>query len=212
MIKGSGMVKTSTPLQKCDDRLTVADFLHNDQKLVECEFMSQMMVKHKTDEEIKREFEERFCVPISTREVNSLKKMVRAVYLTSISQNRDEMVAEELMHAEWELRELTEYWERSKKKKKTHEHHVSHSEGENGVGVNFDLDEERDFETEQIGDLDAMKYIGKVRERIIRVMGLEAPKKAPEGANDAKSGKEITINIVGRRNETLSVEEAEVVQ
>lgn len=194
-------IKTSTPLQKVDDALNVEDIIRSDSKLVQVHFISEQMVLHKTNEEIKQAYLEKFKEPISLTRVGKLRQLARAVYLAEISKNHDELVAEELMHAEWELRELADYWERSKSGKKKKTTHTAKSDGTELT--TYDLNETTDNYEETYGDLDAMKRINDVRERIIKVLGLEAPKKPVE---DNTKTNAITINIVDKPK-TIAVQD-----
>lgn len=187
------IIKTSTPLQKIDDALNVEDIVRSDEKLVQVHFVSEQMVLHKTDEEMRQAYNKRFGAEISIREIRKLRQLARAVYLAEISKNHDELVAEELMHAEWELRELSDYWERSKQGKRKVTKHKANSVGTELT--TYDLDETTENTEDTYGDLDAMKRINDVHERIIKVLGLEAPKKPVEDNNKVNA---VTINIVDK--------------
>ena len=200
-------LRASTPLKKVDDALSVNDIIKDDAMLIKVHYVSDLMVKHMSNQEISLAFEERFGEPLPVSRVTRMKQLVRAVYMAEISKNKDEMVAEELMHAEWELRQLQEYWEKSKNPKKKHTHHKANSDGTELT--TYDLDEDTDETIEQIGDLNAMKYIGNVRDRVIRLLGLEAPKQQVKEEDGKKSGP-ITINIVGQTR-MVQAEEAQVV-
>lgn len=201
-------LRASTPLKKVDDALSVNDIIKDDAMLIKVHYVSDLMVKHMTNQDISAAFEEKFGEPLPLSKVTRMKQLVRAVYMAEISKNKDEMVAEELMHAEWELRQLQEYWEKSKNPKKKHTHHKANSDGTELT--KYDLDEDTDETIEQIGDLNAMKYIGNVRDRVIRLLGLEAPKQPKEDDGD-KRPKGITINIVGQTR-TVQAEDAQVVE
>lgn len=186
-------MKASTPLQKQEDALTVEDIIKNDALMFRVHFMSEMMVESKNNQDIKTLYAARFGEEISNQKISVLKKYVRAVYMTEIARNRDEMVAEELMHANWELNQLKEYWEKSKLgKRKTSKHKA------NSVGTElttYKLDETTENFEDTIGDLKAMELIGDVRSRVVKILGLEAPKQQPADNNKPNS---ITINIVDR--------------
>ncbi len=194
-------IKASTPLQKVDDALNVEDIIRSEEKLIQVHFISGEMVLHKTNEEIQIAYQQKFGESISLQKVRKLRQLARAVYLAEISKNHDELVAEELMHAEWELRELANYWERSKNGKRKTIKHKAKSDGTELT--TYDLDETTDNYEETHGDLDAMKRINDVRERIIKVLGLEAPKKPVEDSNKTNA---ITINIVDRPK-TIAVQD-----
>lgn len=187
------MIKASTPLQKIDDALNVEDIIRNDEQLVQVHFISRQMVLHKTSEEMRQAYVKEFGKEISIRMINKLRQLSRAVYLAEISKNHDELVAEELMHAEWELRELSDYWERSKQGKRKMTKHKANSVGTELT--TYDLDETTENTEDTYGDLDAMKRINDVHERIIKVLGLEAPKKQVEDTNRVNA---VTINIVDK--------------
>ena len=201
-------LRASTPLKKVDDALNVTDIIRDDAMLIKVHFVSDLMVKHKSNQEISDEFEARFGEPMPLSKVGRFKNLVRAVYLAEISKNRDDMVAEELMHAEWELRELMAYWEKSKSpKKKT----VKHDADSDGTELTtYELHETTETTEEQIGDLDAMKKIAAVRERVINLLGLNAPKQQVQEDNGKKNGK-ITINIVGQTR-GVQVEDVQAVE
>lgn len=187
-------LRSSTPLKKVDDALNVNDIIKDDAMLIKVHFVSGLMVKHMSNQEISVAFEQQFGEQLPISKIPNMKRLVRAVYMAEISKNKDEMVAEELMHAEWELRQLQEYWEKSKQPKNKHTHHKAKSDGTELT--TYDLKEDTDETIEQIGDLNAMKCIGNVRERVINLLGLNAPKQQPvEDAN--KGPKSITVNIVG---------------
>lgn len=183
---------SSAPLKKVDDALTVDGIIRSDEQLIKVHFISGLMVRHLTVEQMQREYLEKFGESISAVQVNRLKKLVRGVFLAEISHNHEEMVAEELMHQEWELRELSEYWEKSKQGKKKITHHKAVSEGTELT--TYDLDETTTQTEETFGDLDAMRRINDVRERRIKVLGLEAPKKPTEDSSRINA---VTINVVG---------------
>lgn len=187
------MIKASTPLQKIDDALNVEDIIRNDEQLVQVHFISKQMVLHKTSEEMRQAYVKEFGKEVSIRMINKLRQLSRAVYLAEISKNHDELVAEELMHAEWELRELSDYWERSKQGKRKITKHKANSVGTELT--TYDLDETTENTEDTYGDLDAMKRINDVHERIIKVLGLEAPKKQVEDTNRVNA---VTINIVDK--------------
>lgn len=186
-------IKSSTPLQKVDDALNVEDIVRSDEKLIQVHFISEQMVLHKTNEEMQLAYKNKFGEEISIGKVRRLRQLARAVYLAEISKNHDELVADELMHAEWELRELADYWERSKQGKHKITKHKADSVGTELTTYN--LDETTDNFEESHGDLDAMKRINDVRERIIKVLGLEAPKKQVDDTNRVNA---VTINIVDK--------------
>lgn len=201
-------LKTSTPLEKVDDALDVSAIIRDDAKLVKVHFMSEMMVRHKNTQEIRAEYEKKFGESISACMVGRLRSLVRAVYLAEISKNRDEMVAEELLHANWEMQELQAYWERSKAgKKKT----VKHDAVSDGTELTtYDLHETTETTEETYGDLEAIKLMGNVRNRVIDLLGLNAPK---QQAEDKGSGvMKLDINIVGSKRVPTDIQEAEVVQ
>lgn len=183
---------SSAPLKKVDDALTVDGIIKNDEQLIKVHFISELMVKHYTPDQMRMAYYERFGEDVSIVKINKLKKLVRGVFLAEISQNHDELVAEELMHQEWELRELSEYWEKSKQGKKKVTHHKAVSDGTELT--TYDLDETTTQTEETFGDLDAMRRINDVRERRIKVLGLEAPKKPVEDSNRINA---VTINVVG---------------
>lgn len=202
-------LRASTPLKKVDDALNVNDIIKDDAMLIKVHFVSDLMVKHMSNQEISAAFEAQFGEPLPLSRVTYMKQLVRAVYMAEISKNKDEMVAEELMHAEWELRQLQEYWEKSKQPKKKNTHHDADSKGT--ALTTYKLKEDTDETIEQIGDLNAMKYIGNVRERVIRLLGLEAPKQQPKDDDkDKKKTGPITINIVGNTR-MVQTEDAQVV-
>lgn len=202
-------LRASTPLKKVDDALSVNDIIRDDAMLIKVHFVSDLMVKHASNSEISAAFEANFGEPLPLSKVSHMKQLVRAVYMAEISKNKDEMVAEELMHAEWELRELQDYWEKSKHPKKKNTHHVADSDGTDLT--TYKLKEDTDETIEQIGDLNAMKYIANVRERVIRLLGLEAPKQQnkDEDKDKNKTGN-ITINIVGNTR-MVKTEDAQIV-
>lgn len=197
----------SSPLKKVEGALDVNEIIKDDAKLIEVHFISECMVKHLTNKEIQAEYEKEFGKEITYNMITRLKNLTRAVYLAEISHNKDELVAEELMHANWELKELQEYWQKSKRPKKKKVHHVADSDGTELT--TYQLDEITETEEEQIGDLDAMKRIAAVRERVIGILGLKAPKEADDKGNKGTSG--ITINIVGQKKD-VKVEEAQIVE
>lgn len=184
-------MKASTPLQKREDVLTAEDIIKNDEMMFQIHFMSEMMMRNKTNKEIQEAYLEKFNESITNYRISVLKKYVRAVYVAEVLHNRDEMVAEELMHANWELTQLKEYWERTKSGKRKIERHKANSVGTDIT--TYDLDETTENFEETFGDLNALKQIGVVRERIIKVLGLEAPKQQTQ---DNTKPNAITINIV----------------
>lgn len=201
-------LKASTPLKKVDDALNANEIIKDDAMLIKVHYVSSLMVKHMSNQEISLAFEEHFGEPLPVSRIPNMKRLVRAVYMAEISKNKDEMVAEELMHAEWELRELMEYWEKSKSpKKKT----VKHDADSDGTELTtYKLHETTDTTEEQIGDLDAMKRIASVRERVINLLGLNAPKQ--QLVEDTNKGpKSITVNIVGGMRE-VKVEDVQEVK
>ena len=202
-------LRASTPLKKVDDALNVNDIIKDDAMLIKVHFVSDLMVKHMSNSDISAAFEAHFGEPLPVSKVGYMKQLVRAVYMAEISKNKDEMVAEELMHAEWELRQLQEYWEKSKNPKKKHTHHKAKSDGTELT--TYDLNEDTDETIEQIGDLNAMKCIGNVRERVIKLLGLEAPKQQPKDDDDKKKNGPITINIVGNTR-MVQAEDAKIVE
>lgn len=187
------IIKSSTPLHKVDDALNVEDIVRSDDKLIKVHFISEQMVLHKSNEEMQQAYQNKFGESINISQVRRLRQLARAVYLAEISKNHDELVAEELMHAEWELRELSDYWERSKQGKRKVTKHKANSVGTKLT--TYDLDETTENVEDTYGDLDAMKRINDVRERIIKVLGLEAPKKPVEDNSKVNA---ITINIVDK--------------
>lgn len=193
----------SAPLNKVDDALTVDGVIKNDEQLIQVHFISELMVKHYTPEQMQLEYKKKFGVDITLTKIRNLKKLVKGVFLAEISQNHDELVAEELMHQEWELRELSEYWERSKQGKKKVTHHKAVSDGTELT--TYDLDETTTQTEHTFGDLDAMKRINDVRERRIKVLGLEAPKKPAEDSGRINA---VTINVVGS---TRSIEVEDII-
>lgn len=196
----------STPLQKVDDALTVDDIVKDDAQLIQVHFIASLMVKHMTLEDMQLEYESKFGESISIAKIRRLKTLAKGVYLAEISKVHDELVAEELMHAEWELRELQSYWEKSKAGKKKTVHHKAVSDGTELT--TYDLDETTESLEETFGDLEAMKRINAVRERVIKVLGLEAPKKPVEDNNKVNA---ITINVVGG-SKTIEVQDVEEVK
>lgn len=182
----------SAPLKKVDDALTVDGIIKDDEQLIQVHFISELMVRHYTPEQMQTAYQNKFGREISLSKLGKLKKLVKGVFLAEISQNHDELVAEELMHQEWELKELSEYWERSKQGKKKVTHHKAVSDGTELT--TYDLDETTTQTEHTFGDLDAMKRINDVRERRIKVLGLEAPKKPAEDSNRINA---VTINVVG---------------
>ena len=184
-------MKTCTPLQKREDAISTEDIIRSDDAMFKVHFMSKMMLNHRTREEIKEQYEKEFGREISFGEITRLKNMVRQVYLAETIKTRDEMIADELMHAEWELRELQQYWERSKNGKRKVTKHKADSEGTELTIYN--LNESTEVEEETIGDLEAMKRINDVRERMIKVLGLEAPKQQTQESTRPSA---ITIEIV----------------
>lgn len=183
---------SSAPLKKVEDALTVDGVIKSDEQLIQVHFISELMVKHYTPEQMQLEYKSKFGDDISLTKIRHLKKLVKGVFLAEISQNHDELVAEELMHQEWELRELSEYWEKSKQGKKKTVHHKAVSDGTELT--TYDLDETTTTQEETYGDLDAMKRINDIRERRIKVLGLEAPKKPSEDSGRINA---VTINVVG---------------
>ena len=202
-------LRASTPLKKVDDALNVNDIIKDDAMLIKVHYVSDLMVKHMSNQEISMAFEEKFGEPLPLSKVTRMKQLVRAVYMAEISKNKDEMVAEELMHAEWELRQLQEYWEKSKNPKKKRTHHDANSDGTELT--TYDLHEDTEETIDQIGDLNAMKYIGNVRDRVIRLLGLEAPKQPKEDEGSKKKVGSITINVVGQTR-TVPTEDVQVVE
>jgi hypothetical protein len=196
----------SAPLQKIDDALTVEDIIKDDAQLIQVHFIASLMTKHMTIEEMQLEYSKKFGEEIGYTKIKKLKALAKGVYLAEISKVHDELVAEELMHAEWELRELQDYWEKSKKGRKKTVHHKAVSEGTELT--TYDLDETTTSIDETFGDLEAMKRINAVRERMIKVLGLEAPKKPVEDNNKINA---ITINVVGS-SKTIEVQDAEEVK
>ena len=184
-------MRSSTPLEKQEDALSVDDIIKNDDMMFKVHFMAKMMLEHRTREEIQLNYKALFGSDIGFGAINSLKERVRLLYRVETLRSRDDMVAEELMHAEWELRELQDYWERSKQgKRKTVKHKA------NSVGTEmttYDLDENTETTEETFGDLEAMRRIHDVRKRIIDVLGLAAPKQQPADINKSNS---VTIRIV----------------
>ena len=201
-------LRSSTPLEKVEDALSVNDIIKDDVMLIKVHFVSDLMVKHMTNQEISAEFESKFGESLPLSKVSYMKKLVRAVYMAEISANKDELVAEELMHAEWEIRQLQEYWEKSKGiKKKT----VKHDADSDGTDLTtYELHETTETTEDQIGDLNAMKVIGSVRERVIKLLGLNAQKQQDDGDSD-KRPRTITVNVVGNMRE-IKVEEAQEVK
>lgn len=182
----------SAPLKKVDDALTVDGIIKNDEQLIQVHFISELMVRHYTAEQMQVAYKQKFGEEISLSKLGKMKKLVRGVFLAEISHNHDELVAEELMQQEWEMKELIEYWEKSKQGKKKVTHHKANSVGTELTTYNLD---ETTTQTEHtFGDLDAMKRINDVRERRIKVLGLEAPKKPAEDSNRINA---VTINVVG---------------
>lgn len=184
-------IKSSTPLQQKEDTLSVGDIIKSDDMMFKVHFMSRMMIEHRTRQEIQTLYKEKFGKDIGYDGIKSLKERVRALYIAETIRTRDEMVADELMQAEWELRELKDYWERSKRSKRKVVRHKANSVGTELTTYNLDEDTETIEETN--GDLNAMKCINSVRERVIRILGLEAPKQQPAEQNKPNT---ITINIV----------------
>lgn len=184
-------IKTCTPLQKREDAISTDDIIRSDETMFKVHFMSKMMLNHRTREEIKNEYEKEFGKEIGYAEITRLKTLVRQVYIAETIKTRDEMIADELMHAEWELRELQQYWERSKAGKHKVTKHKADSVGTELTTYN--LDESTDVAEDTFGDLEAMKRINDVRERMIRVLGLEAPK---QQSQDNSRPSAITIEIV----------------
>lgn len=199
-------IKASTPLQKVDDALNVDSIIRSEDKLIKVHFISGLMVLHKTDDEMQVAYQNKFNEEITLARIRKLRQLARAVYLAEISKNHDELVAEELMHAEWELRELSDYWERSKQGKRKISKHKANSVGTELT--TYDLDEKTENFEDTYGDLDAMKRINDVRERIIKVLGLEAPKKPVEDNSNVNA---ITINIVDAPK-TIEVQDVQPVQ
>lgn len=199
--------KQHTPLEKCDVKFNPTEIISDFKKMVEVNFMSDMMLMNYSYSVIKEKYQEKFGKSISDTSIIKLKKLVKMVYLCQISNNRDEQVAEQLMQADWELRELKLYWEKSKEGKNKTASKKSSSSGDSPE-VNYELKEDEEIKENTYGDLEAMKRIDIVQKRIISVLGLEAPKIQQETNNTLPT---VVVNLVGTNTKKIQVEDVNAV-
>lgn len=195
-----------TPLKKQDDIPTVEDIIKNDAMYAQIAFVSRMMVYNLTTQELRERYEEEFGEKISVYKINKLRHAARMVYLTQTVTERDSLVAEELMRIDWEAKELMEAWDKSKQgglKKTKHKANSSGSEM-----MTYDLDEETIEATRSFGDIRYMEQLGKVRQRYINLLGLEAPKQQAQQQNSTTPT--VTINVVENKK-NITVQDVDVV-
>lgn len=197
----------TTPLKKVDDIPDVDKIINSDDMLIKVGFVSNLMVRHHTVDQMRKEYEAEFGEPISYGKMNKLRHATKLIYLSQIAKDRDILVAEELMQADWELRELMEAWDKSKEGALKKSKHTAKSVGTEMT--TYDLDEETENTERSFGDIRYMEQIGKVRQRIINVLGLEAPKQQPQQQNTGAAA--VTINVVGKP-QNIDISEAQVVK
>ena len=199
--------KLKTPFEKLDDIPAVEDIIKNDAMLVRVAFISSLMVRNMTSQQMREKYTEHFGEEVSQYKITQLRRAARLVYLSQISTNRDEQIAEELMRAEWESNELMNAWDDSKKGGLKKTHHKAKSDGTELT--TYDLDEDTEETTRSFGDIRYMEQLGKVRQRVISMLGLEAPKQPVQQQNNTVPT--VTINVVDRKQPTVNIEEAQVV-
>ena len=198
----ANMVKT--PLQKLDDMPKVEDIIKDDAMLVRVAFISDLMVRNCTNQQMQTLYKERFEEEISCYKINKLRNAARMVYYIQIAQNRNEQIAEELMKAEWEARELMEAWDKSKEGTERKIKHKADSDGSDLMTYN--LEEETTQTDKNAGDVKYLEQLSKVRQRVINILGLEAPKQQPVQTNMPS----VTINVVDNQQRNITVEDVKV--
>lgn len=192
-----------------DDIPTIDEIIKDDEMLIKIGFVSKLMLYRLTTQQMCERYAKEYGENISQYKMTKLRHAARMVYLTQISKERDEQVAEELMQAEWETRELIGAWEKSKQtaNKKTVKHNAS--QVSDAPELSYSLDETTESIEETPGDIRYMEQIGKVRQRVVNILGLEAPKQQAQQSNNGNLPT-VTINVVGgRRN--IQVEDVEVI-
>lgn len=193
-----------TPLKKMDDLPSVDDIIKDDAMLVRVAFISNLMVRNCTNQQMKEQYEKNFEEEISIHKIVKLRNAARMVYYIQIAQERDAQIAEELMKAEWEARELMEAWDRSKDGT---EKKIKHKANSNGSEMmTYDLDEETTQTDRNAGDVKYLEQLGKVRQRVINILGLEAPKQQPTQTTMPS----VTINVVDKQQKSILVEDVKV--
>lgn len=195
-----------TPLKKQDDIPTVEDIIKNDAMYAQIAFVSRLMVYNLTTQELRERYEEEFGEKISAYKINKLRHAARMVYLTQTVTERDSLVAEELMRIDWEAKELMEAWDKSKQGGLKKTKHKANSNG--SEMMTYDLDEETIEATRSFGDIRYMEQLGKVRQRYINLLGLEAPKQQAQQQNNTMPT--VTVNIVDSPRRNIVVEDIKV--
>lgn len=197
-----------TPLQKACNDLSVDDILKSDRRYAQVAYISSLMILGLTNQEMADRYEANFGEKISVSTIIKLKSLTRQVYLAQIGKNRDELLAEHLARADAERRELYAAWEKSKQGKKKRSTKTAHSSGDSPE-MCYDLEETVEDVEESAGDIAFLKQIDIINKREIDLLGLNAPKQAPESSNAVLPN--VVINVVGNRKD-IKVEEAKTVE
>lgn len=196
--------KLKTPLQKIDDIPSVDEIIKDDAMLVRVAFISNLMVRNCTNQQMREQYKEHFGEDISYYKVSKLRNAARMVYYIQIAKDRDEQIAEELMKAEWEARELMNAWDKSKEGSERHIKHKANSDG--SEMMTYDLDEETTQTDRNAGDVKYLEQLSKVRQRVINILGLEAPKQQPVQTTMPS----VTINVVDKEQRNITVEDVKI--
>lgn len=196
--------RLKTPLQKCDDIPTVDDIIKDDAMLVRVAFISNLMVRNCTSQQMQVQYKEHFNEDISYYKISKLRNAARMIYYIQIAQERNAQIADELMKAEWEARELMDAWDRSKEGNKKNIKHKAKSDG--SEMMTYDLDEETTQTDVTAGDVKYLEQLSKVRQRVINILGLEAPKQQPAQTNMPS----VTINVVDKEQRNITVEDVNI--
>lgn len=93
-------------------------------------------------------------------------------------------------------------WDRSKEESKKKIKHTANSSG--SEMMTYDLDEETTQTENNFGDVRYLEQLGKVRQRVINVLGLEAPKQATQTNTTMPA---VTINVVESKPKIIQVED-----
>lgn len=200
--------KKANLIKRNDNQVNVGNLLRTDKDYVEAMFISELMSLSLKPDEMLARFSEKFGYDITVGRLRNLKQKVRLIFIAQIGRNREEQVADLLMEAEWETRELKDYWERSKQGEKKQSKHKANSSGDESM--NYTLDETTTEVVNKNGDIEVFKRLNDIEQRKIKVLGLEAPK-ADASQQQSANTPAFTINIVNSRKDLENIQEAEVV-
>lgn len=176
-----------------DRRVTMLDIFGTEEKAAVAHFVAQKQIMGHSNKRIAEEIKAEFGLEWSYNKVAVVKDLNHRLWRSEIAHTMNEQIAKEVATIDFQLAELWDSWEKSKKLK----HIKSHSANGRGVVApeqDYELNEVTTDVDETPGDPKIMAQIIELGKERRKLLGLYAPEKKEKnngGVNNA-----VQFNIV----------------